>query len=65
MTSMMRILLMVVLFTALIGTIASQVVNSQADGNITGAANTLVGLITLIVVIVFVAVLARIRKIGF
>lgn len=65
MTSMMKILLMVVLFTALIGTIAGQVVNSTNDSNITGAANTLLGLITLIVVIVFVAVLARIRKIGF
>lgn len=52
MADMVKVLIEVVIFTALIGTIAAQVNNP--DGNITGTALVLYGLITLFVVIGFI-----------
>ena len=51
------ILIEVVIFTALIGTIASQVANP--DGNVTGTSLVLYGLITLFVVIGFIVALMK------
>jgi hypothetical protein len=48
----------VVFFTSLITTIATQTVGATNNANITGAASTVLGLTTLVVVIVFIAKLA-------
>lgn len=51
--AMLNILFVVLIFTSLIGTIATSIVGAQG-GNVTGAASTLLGLTTLIITIVFV-----------
>jgi len=55
--NMVELVIEIVIFTALIGTIASQV--SNADGNISGAALVVYGLITLIVVAGFIVYLTK------
>jgi hypothetical protein len=52
------VLLGVVFFASLIGTIADSVAAGQANGNVTGASSTVLGLTTLVVVIVFMAKIA-------
>lgn len=52
MSKMVTVLVEVVIFTSLIGVIASQVANP--DGNLTGASVVIFGLITLFVVIGFI-----------
>lgn len=44
---LVQILVTVVIFGALIGTIASQIAGAQANGNVSGAAGVLIGLGTL------------------
>jgi hypothetical protein len=50
----MAVLLGTVMFASLIGTIADQADLASQGGNVTGAADTLLGLVALIVVIVFI-----------
>lgn len=57
MSKMIMILVEVLIFTSIIGTIASQVANPNA--NITGAARVLYILITLFVVIGFIIALMK------
>lgn len=57
MSKMIEVLVEIVIFTSIIGVIAAQVANP--DGNLTGAALTIFGLITLFVVIGFVILLLR------
>ncbi len=57
MSKIITVLVEVVIFTALIGTIANSV--SGVGGNVTGASLVLVGLVTLFVVIGFIVVLAK------
>lgn len=57
MSQIITVLVEVVIFAALIGTIASQVANP--DGNLTGVSLTLFGLITVFVVIGFIMSLMK------
>ena len=58
---LMDIVLGVFVFAALIGTIATSVVGAAA-GNVTGAAATLLGLTTLLLVIVFIKSIVKSGK---
>ena len=57
MTKIVTVLVEILIFTSVIGIIASQVANP--DGNLTGAALVMYGLITLFVVIGFVVALSK------
>ena len=57
MADMIKVLIEIVIFTALIGTIANSVANPS--GNITGSGLVLYGLITLFVIIGFIVSLMK------
>jgi len=56
---MTKILIEVVIFTALIGVIATAVADAISNGSLTGASLIIVGLITLFVSIGFVTYLSK------
>ena len=57
--NMTKVLVEVVIFASLIGVIASQIGTAAADGNLSAAAAVLVGLVTLFVVIGFIAYIVK------
>lgn len=59
--SFINIVLMVFIFSALIGTVATQITSSQA--NLSGATAIMLGLTTLILVIVFISNLVKSGKV--
>ncbi len=59
MSKMITLVIEVVIFASLIGVIASQLTAAANDGNVTGAAAVMLGLVTLFVVIGFVVAVMK------